>query len=256
MSIPVFTNDAASTLSAAITSTATSLTLVGGGGAPFPSPTGGNYFVATLISQSNPNTYEIIHCTTRATDTLTIVRGQEGTTALAWNIGDMCNLQLTAGSLAIFAAASTPVLSVSGGTNITIGGTAQNPTVSAPGVALLAGANFTGPVTISNTLTTAGVANFNTSTLESKENPMPITADVDKFMRIEPISYIHKASRLPSDGFSAENIAGLFPELVMFKEGKPYALNYSGIIPHAVAMIQNLTRRVDELESMLNSRTH
>ncbi len=252
MSIPIFTNDAASTLASAITSTATSLTLVSGGGAKFPSPAAGQYFVATLISQSNPNTYEIIQCTARSTDTLTIARGQEGTTALAWNSGDLCNEQVTAGSLNVFSAASTPVLSVSAGSNISIGGTTQNPTVSAPGVALLSGANFTGAVFISNTLTTTGVANFNTSTLEAKKDVRLLELDEGKFMRMEPISYVHKESGLPSDGFSAENIANLFPELVMFVEGKPYALNYSGIIPHLVLMVQKQNKEIEELRKRIH----
>ncbi len=256
MAAPIFTNDASSTLAAAITSTATSLTLVTGGGASFPSPAAGQYFVATLISQSNPNTYEIIQVTARSTDTLTIVRGQEGTTALSWNIGDFCNHQITAGSLNIFSAETGAVLSVSAGTNISVGGTPQNPIVSAPGVALLAGANFTGAVTISSTLTTTGVANFNTSTLDSKEFVEPLRLEPAKFMSVKPITYIHKESHLPMDGFSAENIADLWPELVQFQKGKPYALNYSGIIPHAVLMIQNLVQRVNELEELLKERMH
>lgn len=251
--IQVFTNDASSTLASGISDTATSLTLVAGGGSEFPSLSGGNWFIATLISQSNPSIYEIIKCTAISGDTFTtIVRAREGTTALAWNSGDYCNLQVTAGALNAFSAETMAVLSVTGGANVTVNNTnPQNPVVSAPGVALLSGASFTGNVSISGTLTTTGVANFNTSTLGSKENVRPLTLDVDSFMKLKPISYVHKASRMPTDGFSAENVAELFPELVMFKDGKPYAVNYSGLIPHTVKLIHHLKERMDELEAML-----
>ena len=250
--VPVFTNDASSTLASGITNVATSLTLVGGGGSLFPTLTGGNWFMATIISQSNPNTYEIIKVTAISGDSFTsITRGREGTTALAWSAGDYVNLQITASSLNTFAAASAPVTSVTAGTNITVTGTAQAPIVNAPNVALLSGANFTGPVTISSTLVTTGVANFNTSSEEFKEHITPLRLSVDKVMQIEPIRYIHKDSHIKMDGLSAENIAELFPDLVMFKDGKPYAINYSGVIPHLVLMVQHLQRRIDDLENLV-----
>ena len=118
--------------------------------------------------------------------------------------------------------------------------------------ALLSGATFTGAVIINSTLTTTGVANFNTSTLESKEQVRPLKLNESGFMNIEPIVYVHKDSQIPMDGLSAENMVNLFPNLVMLKDGKPYALNYSGVIPHAVLMIQSLTKRVCELEQKLN----
>lgn len=95
----LFANNASSSLASAISSSATSLTLVSGGGASFPSPSSAQYFVLTIISATNSDVFEIVHCTARSTDSLTIVRGQEGTTAQAWNVGDIVVNQNTAGTM-------------------------------------------------------------------------------------------------------------------------------------------------------------
>lgn len=102
MGLQRFTNLATGTLAAAITSGATSLSLTSGEGALFPTLSAGDWFMAVLVTagQSASSTSEIVKCTARSTDTLTIVRGQEGTTASAWNAGDTCTLINTAGTMA------------------------------------------------------------------------------------------------------------------------------------------------------------
>lgn len=97
----LFANNPAATLASSISPTDTSLTVASGGGL-FPSPTGGDYIVITLISATNPNIIEIIHSTARTSNTFTIERAQEGTTALSWNIGDLVQMRVTAGVLSTF----------------------------------------------------------------------------------------------------------------------------------------------------------
>jgi hypothetical protein len=75
----------------------TSITLTTGQGARFPSLAGGDYFFATLIDTSN--NLEIVKCTARSTDVLTVVRGQESTTARAFSTGDRIELRVTAQGL-------------------------------------------------------------------------------------------------------------------------------------------------------------
>ena len=85
MATQLFANNASSTLASGITNVATSLTLATGTEALFPNPTGGDWFLLTLTQATGPETsWEIVKCTARSTDTLTIVRAQEGTTAAAW----------------------------------------------------------------------------------------------------------------------------------------------------------------------------
>jgi hypothetical protein len=92
----LYTNNATSTLASAITNSATSLAVATGTGTRFPAPSGGDFFYATLVSG---NTVEIVKVTARATDTLTVTRAQEGTTAAAFNAGATVELRITAGML-------------------------------------------------------------------------------------------------------------------------------------------------------------
>lgn len=110
MARKLFTNNAVTTLAASISSGATSCAATSGGGALFPAIAGGsgNTFQATLLKivTGVVTAFEIIVVTARATDTFTIVRGQEGTTALAFSAGDTLALLPTAADLSIFAQAA------------------------------------------------------------------------------------------------------------------------------------------------------
>jgi hypothetical protein len=93
----LFANNATTTLAAAINTTATTITVANGAGALFPSITSPQFFYATLVNASN--TIEIVQVTARSGDTMTVVRGAEGTTPSAYNIGDKFELRITAGGL-------------------------------------------------------------------------------------------------------------------------------------------------------------
>ena len=99
MSTLLFANNASTTLAGSITNTAITFNVQAGGGALFPNPATGQYFVLTLVDAATGNLKEIMQCTGRSGDTFTVVRAQEGTTALAWNAGDLVNGWLTAGML-------------------------------------------------------------------------------------------------------------------------------------------------------------
>jgi hypothetical protein len=103
MPIPLFTNNAATALAVAITPTDTVLQVVAGTGQQFPSPTGGNYFMLTLIQINNPEVGEIVKCIGRTGDFLTVERGQENTQPQIFNISDNVQLRITAQSLNLFA---------------------------------------------------------------------------------------------------------------------------------------------------------
>lgn len=95
----LFANNATTTLAGAITNVATSANLTTGSGALFPSPGAGQYFVATFTDAATGLLREIVHVTAISGDTVTMVRAQEGTTALAWDSGDFFVNQVTAGQL-------------------------------------------------------------------------------------------------------------------------------------------------------------
>jgi len=93
-----FTNNAATTLASGILAGATSLTVASSTGGLFPTLTGSNFFYCTLQNTAG-TTIEIVKVTARSTDTFTIVRAQEGTSASAFSTGDKVELRLTAGEI-------------------------------------------------------------------------------------------------------------------------------------------------------------
>ena len=97
MAGPLFTNNAVGALAAAYDAAATNITMTAGQGGRFPSPGVGEWFPVTVVDPSN--NLEIMRCTTRVADTLTVVRAQEGTAARALGVGDRVEHRLTAASL-------------------------------------------------------------------------------------------------------------------------------------------------------------
>lgn len=87
------TNNAASTLLSDITASDTTLTLPAATGDLFPVLGAGDYFNLTVISSAGA--YEIMQCTARAGDVLTVVRAQEGTTAAGFVAGSRVELRVT-----------------------------------------------------------------------------------------------------------------------------------------------------------------
>lgn len=124
----LFANNAYGSLAAEASAVTTTLTLGAGHGLRFPSPTGGDFFLLTLVGldgNGNEASWEIVKVTARASDTLTVVRAQESTTAVLWPVGTRVELRVTSGTLLSFtdateAAAAAPVQSVAGRTGAVV----------------------------------------------------------------------------------------------------------------------------------------
>jgi len=82
----LFKNNASALLASSLTTTDTTVVLSAGLGNSFPLPSGGSYFYGTLFDDLG--NYEIVKCTARVTDTLTVVRAQDGTNPLEFTAGD------------------------------------------------------------------------------------------------------------------------------------------------------------------------
>lgn len=96
----LFANNITVVLALDVNNASTSITL--NDASLMPSPTGGDFFLLTLIglnTNGNESVWEIVKCTSRSGNVLTVVRAQEGTTANAWFSGARAELRLTAGSL-------------------------------------------------------------------------------------------------------------------------------------------------------------
>ena len=105
----IFANNATSTTTDnPLTSGATTTTLASGTGALFPSPIGGDYFAVTFTQATTETSWEIAWCTGRSGDVLTIVRGQEGTSAASWALGSKCEIRVT--NAALFNLINNPIV--------------------------------------------------------------------------------------------------------------------------------------------------
>lgn len=94
----LYKNNASATLAANIGPSDTLLLLSSGQGAMFPSPSAGDGFYMTLVHEATA-AVEIVYCVSRASDTLTVIRGREGTNAVSFTTGSIAEMRLTAGML-------------------------------------------------------------------------------------------------------------------------------------------------------------
>lgn len=94
----IFTNNASSLLAASIITTDLTIQVKPGFGALFPAPTAPQVCYITL--EDNAGNVEIVKCTSRATDLLTVVRGQDGTTALNFTL-DITRVELRATAIVL-----------------------------------------------------------------------------------------------------------------------------------------------------------
>lgn len=135
----LFKNLATTTLASPITNTATSLTVAAGTGSLFPSPTAGQQFALDLNDAATGQIHEIVYVTAVSGDTFTVVRGQEGTSALSWLAGDYAVNKVTAGTLASFAQTASVPGTLLGVITYAAAGTYSG--ASAPSTAFPAGTN-------------------------------------------------------------------------------------------------------------------
>jgi len=94
-----YENNASSTLASGIGTGDTSITVKSGEGDRFPAVSSPDYFMLTLVDVSGNR--EIVKCTARtlSSDTMTIVRQQEGTGPQSFSTDDIVSLRVTAGTL-------------------------------------------------------------------------------------------------------------------------------------------------------------
>jgi hypothetical protein len=96
MSIFVFENNVNTTLAGSVSNSATSITLSSTENLPSSIPSG-SVFVITLNDVATRQNFEIVYATAISGATLTVLRAQEGTAALAWLTGDFSYSPPTAG---------------------------------------------------------------------------------------------------------------------------------------------------------------
>ena len=92
-----FTNNASSTLSSGINSSVTSLTVASA--SAFPQLAGTDDYCYLTIQQATGTVREVVKATALSTNTFTIIRAQDNTTAQSFSAGDTVELRMTAALL-------------------------------------------------------------------------------------------------------------------------------------------------------------
>lgn len=94
MGAAILKNNAVSKLASSLTTGATALSVTAGQGDMFPTLSAGDWFPVTLVNAVGA--LELVKCTARTGDVLTVIRAQEGTAALAFAAGDRVELRMSA----------------------------------------------------------------------------------------------------------------------------------------------------------------
>jgi len=169
----LFTNNAAATLASSITTSSTSLTVTTGQGTLFPTITGSNIFYVTLTDAATGNFIEIVKVTARSSDTMTIVRAQDNTSAHAYSAGDKVELRLPAVVLNDFpqldaANSFSGTNTFTGNTVIQLGlGVGSSPSYGTTGQVLTSAGSGAAPTW--TTLSTGGPISYNSTTISTNQ---------------------------------------------------------------------------------------
>jgi hypothetical protein len=177
MAIFLFADNATSLLASSITNVQTTLNVTPTQGAFFPTPAAGQQFAVTVEDTSGNQ--EVMYCTGRTSDTLTVVRGAEvipsqvGGPALAFASGSRVEMRVTSGILnALLQKNGGDVLAgsttVNGVLQLGSSGSVQGgeftgfvrsgPGVTAGEISVSGGAGFVGAPATANQILTAGNA--------------------------------------------------------------------------------------------------
>jgi len=117
----LFANNVTATLALPISPSSLIVTLKLGSGVLFPNPQTGEGFYLTLVSVVSQTINEVMLCTSRTGDVLTVQRGKDNTTALAWASGSLVNMYPTKGTMEAFVQTNANMVTqIVAGTNVSI----------------------------------------------------------------------------------------------------------------------------------------
>jgi hypothetical protein len=130
----LYVNNASTTNASNVLITDTTVVLQTGTGSEFPSPGAGQQ--AAITMEDTSGNIEVMYCTGRSSDTLTVVRAQEGTPARAFPSGSRVEMRITEGMLGV-------LLQKAGGDTLT-GTTNLSGVLALGGAGSIQGGEFTG----------------------------------------------------------------------------------------------------------------
>ncbi len=191
----VFVNNVNTTLADPITtSTQTTITLTSSAG--LPTLSAGQILALTLNDAATQSQYEIVYVTAISGATLTVERGQEGTTATTWLAGDFAFCAVTAGELSDFAT-SGGIESITAGSGIEVT-PGENPTISNTGIlAISVGAGLSDSGGQSPTLQNTGILSITAGAGLSSSGGQTPTLSVAGGTAGQPGSFAFNAGIVP-----------------------------------------------------------
>lgn len=74
---------------------------------------------------------------------------------------------------------------------------------------------------------------------------------VDRFAEISSYSFQRRGDDKPRFGFSAREVASVFPEAVRTNEKGVLVVDYTALMPPLIAIVNHLAARVEEIEEHL-----
>jgi hypothetical protein len=113
--------------------------------------------------------------------------------------------------------------------------------------------NKTIPVYINSDLYVNGSI-FNTSDVSLKENIETISeSKVNNLLNLNPVKYTFKSDvkKKIHYGFIAQEIEGVYPELVKLGESGHKTVNYIELIPMLVSKINAMQKEIDDLKKII-----
>jgi hypothetical protein len=115
-------------------------------------------------------------------------------------------------------------------------------------VAGIHGATVTGAAVL---VSTSGQLGDIVSSIKVKENIENISKTKQSILDCRPVSFNYKSDpeKIKCFGMIAEEVAQVFPDLVLYKEGEPYTIKYHEMPALLLAEIQKLNVRIAQLEN-------
>jgi hypothetical protein len=120
--------------------------------------------------------------------------------------------------------------------------------ITASYIAGISGVTVTGTAVLCST---AGKLGTVVSSIELKENVKELESKEQSILSLRPVQFNYKSDQDKNVcfGMIAEEVDKMFPELVLYKDGKPYGIKYHEMPALLLLEIQKLNRRIQQLES-------
>lgn len=183
----ILKNNAFSTLATAITASDTGIVVADG--SKFPTLSAGEYFYATLVSPAG--TTEIIKVTARVSNSLTVVRAQDGSSAASFQVGARLDMRVNAASIAeISDEASEISIADAGGyyTSGNVEGALQEARVRTPTVDNFIGDGATLVYTLSSALGLGGLTDIHIDGVYQYKNTYTVSGTTLTFSEAPPLN--------------------------------------------------------------------